>query len=303
MPTKLNKAGQQQNYVPKGNGDASGEYGDSATGSNVHYKKAVKYKEDDKKPVGNKGKPQKKKITKYEDYEKRKSNLTFKQEKGKIKETALYPQLLAGTKRSGRMTFEQANEMRANPNYHQGGGYLINCQSCVVAFEARIRGYDVQALPNYKNDTARALSRQTNLAWTDIKTGKPPDYIFDDKTTYNSKTYKSYLNKVIEKGRRYTIEFDLKGRGVRNGHIICIDRTESGTLRMYDPQNGKQYIDRDIAEGNRTRNSFNSYLGMMTFKSSTYGLKYNNPPRILRIDNMRFNEQICKNIMKGSEKK
>lgn len=37
MPTKPNRAGQQQNYVPKGNGDASGEYGDNATGSNKHF--------------------------------------------------------------------------------------------------------------------------------------------------------------------------------------------------------------------------------------------------------------------------
>lgn len=39
MPQKLNSAGKMQNYVPKGNGDASGEYGDSATGSNIHYTK------------------------------------------------------------------------------------------------------------------------------------------------------------------------------------------------------------------------------------------------------------------------
>lgn len=38
MPKKPNHAGQMQNYVPKGNGDASGEYGDDVTGSNVHYK-------------------------------------------------------------------------------------------------------------------------------------------------------------------------------------------------------------------------------------------------------------------------
>lgn len=37
MPTKPNKAGNQQNYVPAGNGDASGEYGDNATGSNIHW--------------------------------------------------------------------------------------------------------------------------------------------------------------------------------------------------------------------------------------------------------------------------
>lgn len=37
MPTKLNRAGQQQNYVPQGNGDASGEYADHASGSNKHF--------------------------------------------------------------------------------------------------------------------------------------------------------------------------------------------------------------------------------------------------------------------------
>lgn len=37
MPTKKNWAGNQQNYVPAGNGDASGEYGDNKTGSNKHY--------------------------------------------------------------------------------------------------------------------------------------------------------------------------------------------------------------------------------------------------------------------------
>lgn len=38
MPTKPNSAGQQQNYVPAGHGDASGEYGDNATGSNIHIR-------------------------------------------------------------------------------------------------------------------------------------------------------------------------------------------------------------------------------------------------------------------------
>lgn len=38
MPTKPNHSGQQQEYVPAGNGDASGEYADNATVSNVHFK-------------------------------------------------------------------------------------------------------------------------------------------------------------------------------------------------------------------------------------------------------------------------
>lgn len=60
MPTKPNRAGNQQNYVPAGNGDASGEYGDNATGSNIHFvnfKKPdeVKQQESDKQETKNIG--------------------------------------------------------------------------------------------------------------------------------------------------------------------------------------------------------------------------------------------------------
>lgn len=36
MPTKLNRAGEQQNYIPAGNGDSSGEYGNDS-GENKHF--------------------------------------------------------------------------------------------------------------------------------------------------------------------------------------------------------------------------------------------------------------------------
>ena len=57
MPTKPNHSGQQQEYVPAGNGDASGEYADNATGSNVHFKSFKKPDSDTKKtnkPVSDK---------------------------------------------------------------------------------------------------------------------------------------------------------------------------------------------------------------------------------------------------------
>lgn len=46
MPTKRNRAGKQQNYVEAGHGDASGEYGDNATGSNKHFQSFKKPKDD-----------------------------------------------------------------------------------------------------------------------------------------------------------------------------------------------------------------------------------------------------------------
>lgn len=44
MPEKLNYAGQMQPYIPKGNGDASGEYGNS-DGSNKHFSNFKRPKE------------------------------------------------------------------------------------------------------------------------------------------------------------------------------------------------------------------------------------------------------------------
>lgn len=45
MPTKRNRAGEQQNYVEAGHGDASGEYGDKESGSNKHFQQFKKPKE------------------------------------------------------------------------------------------------------------------------------------------------------------------------------------------------------------------------------------------------------------------
>lgn len=56
MPKKLNKAGQQQEYVPSGNGDASGEYADDG-GSNRHFV-AFKKPEEHKKQEPKETKPQ-----------------------------------------------------------------------------------------------------------------------------------------------------------------------------------------------------------------------------------------------------
>lgn len=66
MPTKPNHSGQQQEYVPAGNGDASGEYADNATGSNVHFKSFKKPENDTSKGTQSKTKLPKDKKEKKE---------------------------------------------------------------------------------------------------------------------------------------------------------------------------------------------------------------------------------------------
>lgn len=205
----------------------------------------------------------------------------------------LAPDELVGIKRESPMTFEKADSGNVNPRYGSERGYAINCQSCVVVFEARLRGYNVEAQPNIKGSMAEKLSYKTNLAWIDPSSGSHPEYIYDKTKTFTAKSYKNYLESKIEQGNRYTIEFSWKGGG---GHIVNIDRNEEGLLRIKDNQRGKgeksEWIgDREILQ----------YLSRIKYSGTTYGMKYNSPPKILRIDNMMFDENVINEVMKGKQ--
>lgn len=202
----------------------------------------------------------------------------------------LYPKEIAGVKRGSPMTFDDANHGKPNPNYMKSHGYRINCQSCVVTYEARLRGYDVQTLPNTKGSMLDKLSRQTNMAWIDPATGKHPAYIFDDTITTASK-FAEFLEKIIELDKRYTLQFSWKGRS-RSGHIISVDRMADGILRLYDPQNGKTYIKQEVL----------AYLKQLKYTMTLGGMKVATPPKILRIDDKQFNLDVVNYIMEGVSK-
>ena len=199
----------------------------------------------------------------------------------------LFPKEIAGVKRGKMMTRDEANGGKPNPNFKQSHGYQINCQSCVVTYEARLRGYNVQTLPNTKGSMLDKLSRQTNMAWIDPATGKHPAYIFDEAANTVKKFY-DFIEKKIEAQKRYTLQFSWKGRS-RSGHIISMDRDEQGALRLYDPQTGQTYTGKQI----------NAYLGRLKFTMSIGGVKVSTPPKILRIDDKQFNLDVVNYIMEG----
>lgn len=199
----------------------------------------------------------------------------------------LFPKEIAGVKRGKMMTRDEANGGKPNPNFKQSHGYQINCQSCVVTYEARLRGYNVQTLPNTKGSMLDKLSRQTNMAWIDPATGKHPAYIFDEAANTVKKFY-DFIEKTVEAQKRYTLQFSWKGRS-RSGHIISMDRDEQGVLRLYDPQTGQTYTGKQI----------NAYLGRLKFTMSIGGVKVSTPPKILRIDDKQFNLDVVNYIMEG----
>ena len=197
------------------------------------------------------------------------------------------PPMIANVKRGNPMSEEQANKGNANPNYHLGpnSGYTKNCQTCVVAYELRRRGYDVSALPKINNPTMTNLSLDTSLAWIDPNTGKKPRYIESDKVTTPKQTY-NWMKKEIDPNGRYTIEFDWKTRG---GHIIHARKDKTGEIELYDPQAGK--IE---AKGQR---EIEAYFSRIRFCVNTPFGKVVHPPKMLRVDTLIPNENILNDVL------
>ena len=193
------------------------------------------------------------------------------------------------------MTFEQADSGHVNPNYGKAHGYSINCQSCVVTFEARERGYDVQVLPCTKGSALDRLSIDPRMAWIDPKTGKHPEYIYDNNRR-TAEEYLDFVSEVVKPGNRYTIQFAWKGRG-HSGHIVNIDRAPNGLLRIKDNQRG-------LGEPSEWLGDFAvlNYLSRVKYEDKLlFGGSTPCVPQLLRIDNMDFDFSVVNYIMKGAD--
>lgn len=204
-------------------------------------------------------------------------------------EHSYFPESISGVKRDAPMTFEQANQKNVNPLFRKGGGYKSNCQSCVAIFEARLRGYNIEAKPMERHTAAYVLSGQTNLVWIDPVTGNNPSYLFN-KAANTPGLFIGYLEETVKTDQRFTLEFRLKNG---SSHIVFVDRDQSGALRLYDPQKGKV----------RTGHRIEKYLGKIDYlvpqHSNTTTIimpDENYIPKLLRVDCCDFDLHIINSI-------
>lgn len=204
---------------------------------------------------------------------------------------------LLGVKQGKDMTFDEANELRGNPNFERrfipdpNGRYVdkngerfskngkykkkytVNCQSCVVANELRRRGMDVEALGNNtkeRTSTPYILSVHTELAWLDDNGNTPKSertYGFDYHATMNN------LNTLTEAVGRYHIKWQWSRGG---GHIITCERLSDGTLRIYDPQTGKI---------------------ITNFEAYTKRVNLHDGIEVLRVDTLQINTDIITGVV------
>ena len=113
-----------------------------------------------------------------------------------------------------------------NPNFNRAfDAYSSNCQRCVLAYEARRRGYDVTALPTYSGDLLpyggdylKALSNPNP-----VNVGKSVRKLNSEMKSYGS-------------GSRAIVRV----RSGRNGHVFIAENV-NGKIKYVDPQTNERY--------------------------------------------------------------
>lgn len=168
------------------------------------------------------------------------------------------------------MSFKQANGGKVNPKYTgKRDGYSGNCQTCVAVFEARLRGYDMQAIPfDETNIYMNALGHNPAVAYIDKKTNKTPDMFYNDEIKRSSEC-EEWLKSRVKSGQRFA--FIHKPVNSDTAHIVEVLKNILGQLKFYDPQSGQ--------------NLNKSFLKEIEYRKVNNGF----PPNIFRVDDKELN--------------
>lgn len=192
---------------------------------------------------------------------------------------------LLGVDKGEPMSFWAANEMKGNPHFVEGfvNGYYINCQSSVVAYELRRRGYDVEAMMNtlHKDNLSYRLSKGTFQAWIDQRTGCFPKVL--TARGVDSKALLKSLDELTVGPGRYHISMNWKNG---DGHIMTFERLEGKGLSpiFYDPQCGRLYDKESFAI---------KVISEMDNSSGGYSLN------VYRVDNLLVNTDFAGVVAKA----
>jgi hypothetical protein len=190
--------------------------------------------------------------------------------------SALLEQIASGigAEYGSPMTFQEANEMRANPNYKRGGMYQTNCQSSVVANELRRRGLDVEAYGNSKAEwyMPYELGKRPEAAWLTTDGEIPTPSVIQGEINA-----KAFADSMTKEGR-YQLWFKWEGKD--SGHVITAERLADGTLRYYDAQSGKS-----------------AFEFLFSFDDIESGVN------VLRLNDLNPNDKIIGGIVKAAKSK
>ena len=159
----------------------------------------------------------------------------------------------------GRAMSDARAVLGANPFFNKKyDEYSFNCQRCVIATEARKRGYDVIALPTFNNDTMPSNNNYIRQCF------KNPTILEVGKTTRGgTQRAVEQQMKQFGNGSRAVLAVQWANGG---GHAINLVQ-KNGKTEFYDGQTGQRYKAKDL---------FNQ---VKTGKAET---------RLTRVDNLEF---------------
>lgn len=200
------------------------------------------------------------------------------------------------TKEETTMTIEDALEIKAkkdidfnfidhknsNPNYFNDYKYQINCQTTVLAFELRCRGYDVEAKGNDSLAT-KYLSQNVESAYINHETGKNPE-LQDLKGANYKQLYKS-LDEAVKPNERYILR--VVWRDYRAGHVVNVYRNEEGEIILFDPQSNT------VSKGEQIK----EYFRNVRMRSHDYWDDYFYYTKLIRVDNTEIDPKVAKKVL------
>lgn len=152
-----------------------------------------------------------------------------------------------------------------NPNFSLGESFAwhYNCQRCVSAYEARRRGFDVEALPRAIGEDPLAIMNHPN-GWPSVYEGAELLDCSGNSGTQAKLNIESQMEQWGS-GARAIVRVRWKETG--GGHVFIAERI-NGTTYFIDPQTGQM----NVGE------YFNFAMGNGVF--------------CMRIDNLPFTERI-----------
>lgn len=122
----------------------------------------------------------------------------------------------------------------ANPHFsYDYNEFKKNCQRCVMAYELRRRGYDVEALPTYENDE---MPKSKN--WLKALSGT-------EEVNVGRRTQEGVFNAIKDQMKKWgdgsRAILKLEWAGKKSGHVENVEYNK-GVLYAFDSQNNKQSI-------------------------------------------------------------
>lgn len=198
---------------------------------------------------------------------------------------------LLGVERGEPMSIDEADQKNANPHYGElvdgnDQSYTCNCQTCVVAYELRRRGYDVEArgigskIGKYDDPIQeRIANNPTSMFTSQVKQTLLSDLIMFSRNKF-SDYVQNLRNAVAEKGRYF---ITLKSSTGNYGHITTIEN-DGGKIFLVDPQKGYKV---DLMDDQAVRAFYYKW-----------DISDNNMNRVFKVDDLEFNPDLVKILKK-----